>query len=120
MRTDDYGREIAQSRRKSNMLGGGRLFTFGLALGVGMCFGMGPPLPLLDSVLPAAIAGEPTSPEPPVLPRQWLVLRNALIDPSVTGVAYAKQEADMRLLHEEWVALRDALTLSCEDRIASR
>lgn len=120
MRTDDYGREIAQARRKSNMLGGSRLFTFGLALGVGVCFGMGPPLPLLDTVLPAAVAGEPTMPEPPTLPRQWLVLRDALFDPSVTGATYDEQEADMRLLHEKWMALQDALVSSFEDRIASR
>ncbi len=120
MRTDDYGREIAQIPRKSNMLGGGRLFTIGLALGVGACFGMGPPLPVLDTVLPAAVASEPAMPEHPALPRQWLVLRNALIDPSVTGATSTEQEADVRLLHEKWVALQDALASSFENRIASR
>jgi hypothetical protein len=121
MRTDDFGRELTQANpARSMLLRGGRLFTFGVALGVGLCFGMGPPLPLLDNMFSAA-ASEPTAaPEQSRLPRQWQVLRNALIDPSVTGIAYAEQQADEQLLRSKWLTLRDALASSWAERIAAR
>lgn len=121
MRTDDFGREIALANpKKSIMARGGRLFAMGIALGVGVCFGMGPPAPLLDKVLSQAVAGEPAAPAEHVLPRQWMVLRNALLDPSVTGISYPERQQDEQLLHSKWLVLRDALATSWADRIAAR
>jgi hypothetical protein len=120
MRTDDYGREIAQARaRTSLVVRGGRLFTFGVAVGIGVCLGMGPPLPLLDEAFSAAAARDAAPPRH-LLPRQWLVLRNALIDPSLTGVAVAQQRADEDLLRGKWLALQNALASSWSERIAAR
>lgn len=120
MRTDDYGHEIAPlSPGKPRFAGAGRLFTFGVALGVGLCVGMGPPLPLLDKIFPAAVASEP-APEMHTLPRQWLVLRNALLDPGVTGVSYPEQRADEDLLRSKWLALQDALSVVWSDRLVAR
>lgn len=120
MRTDDFGREIASATRgKSNIFRGGRLFTFGLALGIGVCIGMGPPLPLLDKALSAA-ASEPAPPPQSVFPRQWLVLRNALTEASVTGIGYPEQQADQALLRGKWLAIQDALASAWSDRLASR
>ena len=120
MRTDDFGREIASATgNKTKIFRGGKLFTFGLAVGAGICVGMGPPLPLLDKALSAA-ASE-TAPRPQsVLPRQWLVLRGALLDPSVTGLTYPEQQADQALLHGKWLAIQDALESAWSERIASR
>ena len=122
MRTDDFGRELTHANSaRSTLLRSGRLFTIGVALGVGLCFGFGPPLPLLDNPFSAAAASEPTAPaESPHLPRQWLVLRNALVDPSVTGITYAEQQADEQLLRSKWLTLRDALASSWAERIAAR
>lgn len=120
MRTDDFGREIGSARgNKSNIFRCGRLFTFGLALGIGVCVGMGPPLPLLDKAL-SAVASEPVAPVVPELPRQWLVLRNALLDTSVTDITYSEQQADQALLRGKWLAIEDALQSVWSDRIASR
>ena len=120
MRTDDYGHEIAPlNPRKSRFSGAGRLFTFGVALGVGLCVGMGPPLPLIDTIFPAAAASEPAPPAHQ-LPRQWLVLRNALLDPSVTGISYPEQRQDQELLRGKFLAVQDALSAAWSDRIATR
>ncbi len=121
MRTDDFGCEIAAATsNKSRFARGGRLFTFGLALGIGVCIGMGPPLPLLDKALSAAVASEPAPPPQSLLPRQWLVLRNALLDTSVTGISYPQQQADQALLRGKWLAIQDALESAWSDRLAAR
>jgi hypothetical protein len=121
MRTDDFGREIASVKpKKPNMLRGGRLFTFGVALGAGLCLGMGPPLPLLDKAFSAAVAGEPRASDEPVMPRQWLALRNAVLEPDFADAGLARQRADEDLLRGKWLALRDALESSWSDRIAAR
>jgi hypothetical protein len=120
MRTDDFGREIASATGKRvGILRGGRLFAFGLALGIGVCIGMGPPIPLLDEAL-SATASEPVMPTVPALPRRWLVLRDALLDASVTGIGYAEQQEDQALLRSKWRAVQDALESAWSDRIAAR
>jgi hypothetical protein len=120
MRTDDYGHEIAPlNSRKYKFAGAVRLFTFGVALGAGLCVGMGPPLPLFDRIFPTAVASEP-APMSHVLPRQWLVLRNALLDTGVTGISYAQQRQDEDLLRGKWLALQDALSTVWSDRLAAR
>ncbi|HEY5208904.1 MAG TPA: hypothetical protein VIJ42_05590 [Stellaceae bacterium] len=108
MVTDDCGREIALTGYvKTRMIGGGRLFLIGIALGAGLCAGFGPQLPLLDMSLQSAAAAEP--PKAETMPHRWLVLRNALLDTSVTGASRDDQRVAVVALHGKWLALRDAL-----------
>lgn len=122
MRTDDFGREVSLAKpTKSNPLRCGRLFTIGVAVGAGLCLGMGPPLPLLDKAFSAAAAtGGPGASSQPVLPRQWLVLRGALLDSGIGDVSLAQQRADETMMRGKWLALQDALESSWLERVAAR
>ena len=121
MRTDDFGREIASAQpTQSNPFRCGRLFTIGVAVGAGLCLGMGPPLPLLDKAFSAAAASGPGVLSEPTLPRQWLVLRDALLDLDIADTSLAQQRADEDMLRGKWLALRDALESPWSDRIAAR
>lgn len=120
MRTDSLGREIAPDKKKLSMFRGSRLFAFGLAVGAGICVGMGPPLPLLDKALARAAAHVPVVPAQSSLPRQWLVLRDAVLDPNVTGVTYSQQQADIQLLRGKWLAVSDAVESALSNAIATR
>ena len=121
MRTDDFGREIGSAKpTKPIAFRSGRLFTLGLALGAGLCLGMGPPLPLLDQAFSAVAASGPGASDQSFTSRHWPVLRDALFDSEIAGAPLARQRADEDMLRGKWLALRDALESSWSDRIASR
>ena len=116
MRTDDFGHEIAPpAPRKSPLLGGVKVFLFGIALGAGLCVEMGPQLPSLDVTTSTANASEPGGVRSP----PWLALGNALLDPAVTGASPAERQEAVETLHRRWLALLDALQDMDSDRIGA-
>lgn len=69
MRTDDYGKEIM--RQVSRRRRGGRLFILGLATGVGLCLGLGPPLPMVSPQYYPTATTDDGGWSSVSLPRRW-------------------------------------------------
>ena len=121
MRTDDFGREMAPATiRKSIVTRSARLFVLGAAVGAGLCIGMGPPLPLLDEALSAAAREVPEPADTHLLPRKWLVLRDAVLDSAALDRPVAEKQAAAQLLREKWALLQDALASAWSGRSVLR
>lgn len=84
MTTDEFGRERAsEGRGTATFFRNVRVFLLGVAVGAGVCLGMGPPLPLID--MPSAEAAE-----------YW----RALLDPRAIAFSISTERAAMGLLQQ--------------------
>jgi hypothetical protein len=103
MKTDEFGREFASEKRiESVFFRGLRVYLSGVAIGAGLCLGMGPPLPLINSISGAVNTVEQAPGN--LAPRLW---PDALLAPAIASISV--QAEAFALLQDKWQVLNRAL-----------
>jgi hypothetical protein len=104
MKTDDLGHEsVPDKSAKSVLYRPIRSYFTGVAIGAGLCLGMGPPLPLLHFADNVAIAQEQGADTP--RPWQWQAWRDGLLDKGVAAASFAAERESVTLFQRRWHVL---------------
>jgi hypothetical protein len=94
MVTDEFGHEVVrEGRRESAFFRGLRVYLSGVAIGTGLCLGMGPPLPVINSMTDIITQSEAAAGN--MLPR--------------ADIAVSAQRQAIELLEKRWEVLNRTL-----------